>query len=187
VSKSIKHFARSLFYRLRYPGKRISVGSRTKISWHGCLRLYGGGSIKLGRNCRVMDYAMILSYGGDIEVGDDCTVNPFCILYGHGGLKIGNGVRIASHTVFIPANHAFDDVEIPIWRQEETRKGIVIEDDVWIGTACKILDGVRIGRGCVIGAGSVVTESLPEYSIAVGAPARVIRNRKTSPTAAKTD
>ena len=180
MKKAVKHFARDLANRIRYLGRKISIGPRTKISRHSSLRLYGGGSIKLGSNCRVMDYALILSYGGAVEIGDDCSINPFCVLYGHGGLKIGNGVRIASHTVMVPANHTFENLEIPIWRQPETRRGIVIEDDVWIGAGCKILDGVRIGRGSVIGAGAVVKDSLPEYSIAAGVPARVIRNRKTA-------
>jgi acetyltransferase-like isoleucine patch superfamily enzyme len=122
---------------------------------------------------------MIMSYGGDIEIGNDCSINPFRVLYGHGGLKVGNSVRIASHTVIVPGNHTFENLNIPIRCQPETRLGIIIEDDVWIGAGCKILDGVRIGRGCVIGAGSVVTSNLEEYSIAVGVPARVIRNRKT--------
>ena len=183
MKKSIKHVVRGLAYRIRYAGKQISIGSKTKISRRSTLKLYGGGSIRIGRNCRIMDYALLMSYGGDIEIGDDCSINPFCVLYGHGGLKIGNGVRMAAHTVVIPANHSFTDVNTPIWRQPETRSGIIIEDDVWIGAGCKILDGVRIGRGCVIGAGAVVTSNLPEFSIAVGMPARVVRNRTDSPKA----
>jgi acetyltransferase-like isoleucine patch superfamily enzyme len=180
MSKALKHSLRSLAYRFCFLGRKISIGRGTKISRRGALQLYGGGSIKLGRNCRIMDYALLMSYGGDIEIGDDCSINPFCVLYGHGGLKIGNGVRMAAHTVVIPANHSFADVNTPIWRQPETRSGIVIEDDVWIGAGCRILDGVRIGRGCVIGAGAVVTSSLPEFSIAVGMPARVVRDRRDS-------
>jgi acetyltransferase-like isoleucine patch superfamily enzyme len=120
---------------------------------------------------------MLITYGGDIDIGVNCSVNPYCVLYGLGGLKIGDNVRIAAHTVIVPANHTFDDPSIPICRQPETKKGIIIEDDVWIGAGCRILDGVRIGRGSVIGAGSVVTKSIPEMSVAVGVPARVIRRR----------
>ncbi len=133
--------------------------------------------MKIGPYTRIHEQALLLSYGGDIELGENCSVNPFCVLYGLGGLKIGNGVRIATHTVIVPANHGFDDPDTFIFRQAETRKGIVIEDDVWIGSGCRILDGVCIGRGSVIGAGAVVTRSIPAYSIAAGVPARVIGQR----------
>jgi acetyltransferase-like isoleucine patch superfamily enzyme len=120
---------------------------------------------------------MILSHGGDIVIGDDCSVNPYSILYGHGGLKIGDKVRIASHTVIIPGNHKFGRVDIPIFRQGVTMKGIVIDDDVWIGANCTILDGVSIGKGAVIGAGSVVTRDVEPFSVVAGVPARVITTR----------
>jgi acetyltransferase-like isoleucine patch superfamily enzyme len=103
------------------------------------------------------------------------------MIYGTGGLKIGNDVRIATHVVITPAGHVFDKKDIPIRLQGVEMKGIVIEDDVWIGANATILDGVIIGRGCVIGAGSVVTKSLPEYSVAVGVPARVIYKRGERP------
>jgi len=152
----------------------------SKISYLAKVKTVAGGSIKIGKKCSIHDYSMILSYGGFVHIGDFCTVNPFCILYGHGGLTIGNGVRIAAAAIIIPANHIFEDTSSFIYCQGETRKGIFIEDDVWIGAGAKILDGVRIGRGSVIGAGSVVTKSVECYSVVAGNPARFIRNRGSS-------
>lgn len=148
-----------------------------RVSKTSKIQTIAGGSINIGKFSVVHDYAMILSYGGEIWIGDFCVINPFSILYGHGGLKIGNGVRIAASTIIIPANHKFDDLDKFIFQQDETKQGIVIEDDVWIGAGAKILDGVRIGQGSVIGAGSVVTKNIESFSVAAGNPARIIRKR----------
>jgi acetyltransferase-like isoleucine patch superfamily enzyme len=77
-------------------------------------------------------------------------------------------------------NHSFESLEIPIMFQPSLDKGgITVGDDVWIGASTTILDGVSVGTGCVVGAGALVKDSLPEYSVAVGVPAKIIRNRKT--------
>jgi acetyltransferase-like isoleucine patch superfamily enzyme len=116
---------------------------------------------------------MILTYGGDIAIGERCSLNPYSIIYGHGGVRIGSGVRIAAHSVIIPANHE---------RQGAARqlsgikaRGIRIGDEVWIAAGVQILDGVSIGNHSTIGAGSVVTRSIPENVTVVGVPARPLQ------------
>jgi len=156
---------------------KIKIGVDPKIERGARFNLKYGGAIMLGARCRLYNGSMLAPSGGFIELGDDCSLNPYSILYGHGGLKIGNGVRIAAHTVIIPSNHGFDDLTQPIFRQKSRSKGIVIEDDVWIGANCTILDGVRIAKGCVIGAGSVVGKSTEPFGIYGGVPARLIRMR----------
>ncbi len=113
-----------------------------------------------------------------MKIGAYCTIQYGCLLYGVGGLEIGDNTRIAAHTVISPMNHIYSDPNIPIWKQGETAIGIKIGNDVWIGNGAKILDGVTIGDGCVIGAGSVVTKSIPPFSVAVGVPAKVIKQRR---------
>jgi len=161
--------------RCKYYG--INVGKKTRIHFSSSVRPRGGGGISIGSRCRIHSDVKIWSYGGHIELGDDCSVNPFSILYGHGGLKIGNGVRIAAHTVIIPANHGFERRDVPIFNQPATRHGIVIEDDVWIGAGARILDNVIIRTGCVVAAGSVVTKNTEPFGIYAGVPARKIRDR----------
>lgn len=165
------------FLKVKYFGRPVKFSYRSSISPRSTLNLFNGGRIEIGKGCFIMDYAMILSYGGNIKIGDRVSVNPFTILYGHGGLEIGNDVLIAAHTVIIPANHTFSSRKL-IRTQHATAKGIKIGDDVWIGANCAILDGVTVGKGCVIGAGSVVTKSLPPYSVVVGNPAKILYKRR---------
>lgn len=136
-----------------------------------------GGSITIGENSELLHGVLIMTYGGTIEIGSVCSINPYTILYGHGNLKIGNNVLIAAHTVIIPANHVYTDVNTPINLQGVTAKGITIEDDVWIGTGCKILDGVTIGKGAVIAAGAVVNKDVQPYTIVGGVPAKELKKR----------
>ena len=171
-------FFKTLFCKYFFNTINIQVGSGTNISKSSKLKTEFGGVITIGKNCEIGDYTMLLTYGGNIEIGDECSINPFCVLYGHGGLKIGNKVRIATHTVIIPANHTFEDLDKPIMDQPETRKGIVIGDDVWIGNGVRILDGVKIGNGSIIAAGTVVTKDVPDFAVVAGVPAKIIKNRK---------
>ncbi len=157
--------------------KRIIIEPSSRISRDARIKIIGGGSIRIGKYCTIHDYAMLLTYGGNISIGNRSTVNPFCVLYGHGGLKIGNGVRIATQTVIIPVNHKFNDVNKFIYEQGITALGIEIKDDVWIGAGAKILDGVTIGKGAVIAAGAVVNKDVPDYAIVAGVPAKVIKYR----------
>lgn len=137
-----------------------------------------GGKISIGARTFIDRGVIIRPLGGRVEIGNDCSVNAYSVLYGGGGLKIGNGVRIASHTVIVPSNHDFSDLEKPIKDQGLTFKGIVVEDDVWIGAGVKILDGVVICSGSVIGAGAVVTKSTQPFSVVAGVPAKIIRSRQ---------
>jgi acetyltransferase-like isoleucine patch superfamily enzyme len=168
-------------------GYGIKVGPNSHISKRAILDASVGGSITIGSKCTIHDYAMLMTYGGNITIGNYSTVNPFCVLYGHGGLSIGDGVRIATHTVVIPANHNFEDTDRYIYLQGLTCLGITIKDDVWIGAGARILDGVTIGKGAVVASGAVVARDVPDYAIVAGVPARVIRYRGRSSTAATTE
>ena len=93
-------------------------------------------------------------------------------------IKIGSYVMIGAGTNIYDSSYIYDNVNIPIKMQGSKTSPVVIEDDVWIGANCTILMGVTIGAHSIIGANSVVTKSIPPYSIAVGVPAKVIKSRK---------
>ncbi|HEY4504912.1 MAG TPA: acyltransferase [Candidatus Paceibacterota bacterium] len=112
-----------------------------------------------------------------ITLGDNVSLNEYVWLNGVGGIEIGNMVRIAPYTCIVSFDHEFKDPNVPIKFQTKRLAKVVIEDDVWLGSHVVVTSGVRIGKGSVIGAGSVVTKDIPPYSIAVGVPARVIKKR----------
>jgi acetyltransferase-like isoleucine patch superfamily enzyme len=126
-----------------------------------------------------MSGAMLASYGGKISIGDDVSFNPGVI--GHGGVSIGSRTRIAARTLTISANHFFANPDLPIMSQGLTCKGITVGCDVWLGPHVVVLDGVTIGDGCVVGAGAVITKSLPPFSIAAGVPVKIIGKRVQLP------
>lgn len=156
----------------------VKIGAGSNLDFGITLNTRYGGRIVIGKKCTLVRGCQLRTYGGDIIIGDRCSINPYTILYGQGNLKIGNCVRIAANCVIIPSNHNFDRIDIPITDQGLTNRGIVIEDDVWIGCGVRVLDGVTISKGCVIGAGSVVTKSTEPYGVYVGIPAKLIKWRR---------
>jgi acetyltransferase-like isoleucine patch superfamily enzyme len=115
---------------------------------------------------------------GDIEIGRHSTVNSCAHLAGK--VRIGDGVRIATHVSIIGFNHGFEDATRPIYTQPHETIGIVIADDVWVGANAVIVDGVTVGKGAVIAAGAVVTRDVPAMAVVGGVPAKVLRWRGAS-------
>jgi len=138
---------------------RIEIGEGSVVAAGVLLQ----GNVAVGRKSSIQAYANIVGYGGPDEES--------------GRITIGNGVRIASHTIMIAGNHRFEDMTRPIHQQGMRLAPIVIEDDVWIAARVNIMAGVTIGTGSVIAAGAVVTKDIPPYSIAAGVPAAVIKQR----------
>ena len=155
----------------------IKIGKGCIIEKGVSIRTIGGGKIVVGNNCQLYMNAFLLTWGGDIIIGDNCGINAFTTIYGQGGVRIGNNVMIASNSTIIPANHSFDEVEVPMIQQSQTKRGINIEDDVWIGTGVRVLDGVTIRTGSVVGAGTVLTKSTEPYGVYVGVPGKKIKSR----------
>ncbi|MBE9192222.1 GAF domain-containing protein [Gloeocapsopsis crepidinum LEGE 06123] len=159
---------------------RIEIGNGVRIDRGVCLRNTGQNSRIRLRDFVKIDLGVIIKThkSGDIEIGNNTYVGPYTCLSGN-YIKIGRDCRIASHLGIYANNHNFGDPNRTIRGQGSSYKGIVIEDNCWLGSGVKVLDGVTVGQGSVIGAGAVVTKNIPPYSVAVGVPARVIKNRRT--------
>ena len=127
---------------------------------------------KCGRNV-LIEFGANFIYS-DIEIGDDVLIGRYSIIH---HCNIGNNVLIGERCTFLSGmrQHNYDRIDIPMSAQGGAKKRIAIGDDCWIGSHCVVMEDLP--TGCVIGAGSVVTKMLPDYSIAVGSPARTVRNR----------
>jgi len=111
-----------------------------------------------------------------IAIGDGCFLNRNTMLAAQAEIEIGSHTMLANGCFVGDAEHRYDDPEIPVTHQGFTSKGPVrIGDNCWFGVNCVVTSGVTIGERCVIGANSVVTQDLPPFSIAAGAPAKVLR------------
>jgi len=160
---------------------KISIGKRCVIDEYCMLSAQGSDTsgIKLGNEVLLGRGTVLSTREGTIEIGDFSNIGANCRLGTTSRIKFGKHVLLAANCYIGGAQHKFDRLDIPIMRQGyESKGGVVIEDDVWLGAGVTVLDGVTIGTGCVIGAGAVVTKDIPPYSIALGAPARVKASRK---------
>lgn len=131
-------------------------------------------AIAVGSGSFIRSYAC-LNAGppeGFIKIGHNSGIGQGAVLYGNGGLTIGNSVMIAGQCFVVASSHRFDNKDIPIAEQGYRASGIVIEDNVWIGAGAKILDGVRIGQGAIVGANAVVNRDVAPGSRVGGIPAR---------------
>jgi acetyltransferase-like isoleucine patch superfamily enzyme len=135
--------------------------------------------IMTGCRLHVFNYRGIEHAG--IRIGQRTFLGEGSVVRGQGGVTIGDNVLFGPRVMVLAVNHVFTDPERPIMDQGITAAGIRIEDNCWLGAGAIVLDGVTIGRGACIGAGAVVTHSVPPHSLAVGVPARVIRNLVTDP------
>jgi len=112
-------------------------------------------------------------YGQNITIGDHVYLNTLCTILDCNEVHIGDHVMIGPHVqIYTPAHDLRAEARIQGW---EVAKPIVIEDNVWIGGGAILLPGVRIGRNAVVGAGAVVTCSVPANTVVAGNPARVLR------------
>jgi acetyltransferase-like isoleucine patch superfamily enzyme len=172
----------SLLADLRGDIKKIFIGESSTICKYSTLEVdavnLSESKIVIGDSTLISSFVILRTHGGTIKIGNSCFINSFAAIYGHGDLIIGNGVLIGPQVTIIPANYGFKDRNTPFRLQAGSLKGITIEDDVWIGAGVTILDGCKIGKGSVVGAGSVITKNVEPYSIVVGVPAKKLGTRE---------
>lgn len=155
-------------------GTNIFIGDRVII-----YQAKNGGFVEIGDQvCIFRDTVLETGNGGYITIGPTTSIHPRCQLNAYvAPIEIGIGVEIAPNCAFYSYNHGFAPDKTIHEQPLETRGGIYIGDHSWLGVGVTVLSGVRIGKGAVIGAGSIVTHDIPDGAVAAGVPARVNKMR----------
>lgn len=159
-------------------GRNVNIAGRRINIAKGCHVMdnsYILGDIIIGENVFIHENVLIRSFKENITIGENTTINRNTNILSK--VSIGANCSIAPNVVIVGANHIFSIKSKTIKEQGLEYRGIIIEDDVWIAANATVCDGVKIGKGAVIGAGAVVVNDIPPYAVAVGVPAKVIKYR----------
>jgi acetyltransferase-like isoleucine patch superfamily enzyme len=160
-------------------GKTLVIGDNVEINALSKEGVKIGDNVSILKNTIIECTGVIRNLGEGIEIGNNVGIAQNCFIQVRGKVTIKDNVIFGPGVSIFSENHIFDNPDLPVSLQGETRKGVVIEEGVWIGTKATVLDGVNIGKNSVVAAGAVVSKDVPPFSIVGGIPARIIKTRKT--------
>ncbi|MBD8507531.1 acyltransferase [Hoyosella sp. G463] len=138
----------------------------------------GLARMEIGRWVHIGDGNAIRCHEGSLRIGDKTVFGRQNVVNAYLDIELGDAVLVADWCYICDFDHVVDDITLPIKDQGITKGPVRIGPDTWIATKVSVLRHTIIGRGCVLGAHAVVKGEIPDFSIAVGAPARVVKNRK---------
>jgi acetyltransferase-like isoleucine patch superfamily enzyme len=167
-------FVRNVLTIIIFPLRFIlykRIGVLTYISFKSSVRNHS--KIILGNHTQINSFVTLWPL--NLKIGHHSQINPGTAIYGD--VEIGNYVMIAPNCMIAGGNHTFAETNQEMMYQGSTEKGIIINDDVWIGANSVIIDGVSIGKGAIVGAGSIVLKDVEPYAIVAGNPAMKIKSR----------
>ncbi|NCZ88192.1 MAG: acyltransferase [Actinobacteria bacterium] len=161
--------------------KAFGTGSLIAFPW---VTIYNEHYIEIGNDTMLGPYVALsagMMPGQEcvtspvVRIGDRCLIGRGSGIVGHLAIDIGNDVWTGHHVYITDQNHGYEDVTRPISQQTQPERPVVIGDGSWLGAGTVVLPGATIGKHVAVGANSVVTGVLPDFCVAVGAPARVIK------------
>ncbi|HEV8310883.1 MAG TPA: acyltransferase [Methylomirabilota bacterium] len=164
---------------LRHP-RKIRIGDDVAVD-DGCVLDAKGTAnegIRIGRRVFLGRNTILTCKDGDIVLEDGVNISYHCAVFSASSVRIGADTLLAAYCYVVGGGHDFDRTDVPVIRQGRPSKGIEIGSGVWLGAGAVILDGVGVGHDAVVGAHAVVTQDVPPFAVAAGAPARVIRDRR---------
>jgi len=159
-------------------GKSVVIGDNVEInalSKHGVTI---GNNVSILKNSIIECTGVIRDLGAGLVIGNNVGIAQNCFIQVRGMVTIGNDVIFGPNVSIFSENHNFSDPELPVSVQGETKKGVIIEDGVWLGTRVVILDGVTVGKNSIVAAGSIVNKNVAPYTIVGGVPAKILKSRK---------
>jgi acetyltransferase-like isoleucine patch superfamily enzyme len=167
---------------LRHPHK-IRLGDGVVVDDLVLLDAKGTSNrgIELGRGVFLGRGTILSCKDGDIVLGDHTNLGFYCEVFSGSTVSVGHHGLFAAQAYLVGGGHEFEAAAAAVIDQPRTSRGIVLGDNVWLGTGAKVLDGVRVGSDVVVGANAVVNADLPSGVIAAGVPARVLRPRDAPP------
>lgn len=135
--------------------------------------------LSLGKGTVISSFCKIKATDGPLSIGTNVTIGANSFIAAHmKGIQIGKDCMIGPNASIVSINYSYDRLDIPMCKQEQTSKGIVIGNDVWISSGSVVLDGAEIGDGTIVTPNSVVSGKIPKYSIVQGNPGKVIFTRR---------
>lgn len=163
---------------LRHPHK-IRVGDNVVIDDNCCLDAKGTDNegISIGNGVFVGRNTILSCKNGDIVLDDKANIGFNSEIFAASRVRVGKSVLIAAYCYLVGGDHLYDRIDIPVLDQGRTARGIEVDDNAWLGTHAVVTDGSRVGKDAIIGAGAIVIGEVPDFAIAAGVPARIIRNR----------
>lgn len=151
----------------------IKRGKGSIIRRNARLDLNAGNKLIIGDRTIIENHVILNNGIGDIEIGNNTMITSRGMILGP--TLIGNNVVLGIGSQVLGLTHNYEDIEIPIKEQGVSGTKVIIEDDVWIGGNCVIIQGIKIGKHSLVAAGSVVTKDVEPYTIVAGNPARPIK------------
>ncbi len=157
-----------------YMGSNVIIDDNCLLDGRGPneINLWIGNDVFIGRD------TLISCHDGVINIGNNVNIGVRGMIFSGSRVEIGNNVIIAADCYITGSTKQFNRLDIPIISQGSKAEGVSIGDNTWIGARVIVNDGVNIGRDCIIGAGSVVIEDIPDFYIAYGVPAKPMRKRE---------
>jgi acetyltransferase-like isoleucine patch superfamily enzyme len=161
-------FVISIVYAARF---RAMVSPRAEVELSPLL--------ELGKGTQISSFTKIKASDGPLTIGARVSIGSCCFIHaGSAGVRIGDDCLISPNVAIVGSNYRYDRLDVPVWQQGESSKGVAIGNDVWLGVGCAILDGARIGDHAIVAPNAVVAGPVAANVIVAGNPAKPIFTRR---------